>query len=103
MSRDEDYIGREQSQVKHYILEKYLQRFAHIIGSWSDTITYVDCFSGPWKTKAEDLSDTSFAIALKQLREARTTLQGQRQKGLGIRCLFLEKDRRTYDRLKEYA
>jgi three-Cys-motif partner protein len=51
MSRNENYDGREQSLVKHFILEKYLQRFAHIIGSWANTITYIDCFSGPWKPK----------------------------------------------------
>jgi len=33
MATNEDYAGREQSLVKHYILRNYLERFAHIIGS----------------------------------------------------------------------
>jgi hypothetical protein len=68
-----------------------LERFAHIIGSFLPTITYVDCFSGPWKSKAEDLSDTSFAIALRELRKARRTLEN-RNKSLNIRCFFLEEN-----------
>ena len=70
MATNEDYAGREQSQVKHYILQHYLERFAHIIGSKWTTITYVDCFSGPWESQTKDHSDTSFAIALQELRKA---------------------------------
>jgi len=57
------YEGREQTLVKHFVLNAYLERFAHIIGFWADTITYVDCFSGPWRSRSPDLRDTSFAIA----------------------------------------
>ena len=32
MSQNDEYFGREQSQVKHYILRHYLKRFARIIG-----------------------------------------------------------------------
>ena len=64
---DEYYRGREQTKVKHYILEHYLERFAHIIGSRWNTITYVDCFSGPWNVESDELKDSSFAIALEQL------------------------------------
>ena len=45
MPKDEDYIGREHSRVKHFILERYLQAFANIIGSAWKTISYVDCFA----------------------------------------------------------
>jgi len=102
MPKDVDYVGREQSQVKHFILRKYLQRFAHVIGSWASSITYVDCFSGPWESKAPDLSDTSFAIALEELRKARVTLTAQ-NRPIGIRCLFLEENAKAHARLKEYA
>lgn len=102
MAQDKDYIGREQTQVKHFILKKYVQRFAHIIGAWADTITYVDCFSGPWESKAPDLSDTSFAIALGELRKARETLTHQRR-SLRIRCMFLEENAKTHAQLKSYA
>jgi three-Cys-motif partner protein len=91
MPKDEDYFGREQSQVKHFILQRYLSAFANIIGSVWSTISYVDCFSGPWESHATDLSDTSFSIALSELRKARGTLRA-RGKTLSIRCMFLEKD-----------
>ena len=61
-----NYIGREQSYVKHVVLDTYLERFAHIIGSWKDSITYIDGFSGPWNSQTQDFSDSSFGIALAQ-------------------------------------
>ena len=44
MSQEDLYAGREQTLVKHFILKEYLERFAIIIGSRWQTITYVDCF-----------------------------------------------------------
>jgi three-Cys-motif partner protein len=68
------YDGREQTLVKHSVLKRYLQRFAYIIGSSWNSITYVDCFSGPWNERSSTFSDTSFAIAIEQLRTARQQL-----------------------------
>jgi three-Cys-motif partner protein len=65
------YKGREQTGVKHLFLSEYLQRFGPIISSWCSTITYVDCFSGPWQQQSEALKDTSFFIALQELQRAR--------------------------------
>lgn len=97
-----EYEGREQSLVKHVILRKYLERFAHIVGSWSPAIAYVDCFSGPWNVQSQDLHDSSFAIALEELRRARSTLT-TRGRQIRLRCYFLERDRRAYAALHEYA
>ena len=102
MSRNENYDGREQSLVKHFILQRYLERFAHIIGFTWNTITYVDCFSGPWESNSPDLSDTSFAIALAELRKARGNLS-ELNKSLRIRCLFLEEKAKRHAQLEEYA
>ena len=102
MATNEYYTGREQSQVKHYILQHYLERFAHIIGSKWTTITYIDCFSGPWQSAAKDLSDTSFSIALCELRRARETL-AERGRLIGVRCLFLEENPAAYACLKRFA
>lgn len=96
------YIGREQTLVKHLILKKYLERLAHIIGSHWSTLTYVDCFSGPWNVRSNDLKDSSFAIALNELRKARDT-HAARDKALALRCLFLEKDPDAFTRLREFA
>ena len=101
-STDELYDGREHSQVKHSILRHYLERFSHIIGSRWDSITYIDGFSGPWNVASDDLSDSSFAIALYELRKARDTYQ-QQGRNLRLRCVFLEKDKQAFSQLKKYA
>jgi three-Cys-motif partner protein len=95
------YSGREQTQVKHFILREYLRRFAHIIGFQWNTITYVDCFSGPWESQSGEMADTSFSIALTELRKARET--HARRKSLQLRCMFLEKDPRAFAKLKGFA
>ena len=64
MSEEGLYVGREQTLVKHFILRKYLERFAHIIFTRWRSITYVDCFAGPWNSKSNNLKDSSFAIAI---------------------------------------
>ncbi|MBO0858960.1 MAG: three-Cys-motif partner protein TcmP [Chloracidobacterium sp.] len=102
LSQRELYVGREQSLIKHRILQKYLQRFAMIIGFKWDTITYVDCFSGPWNVFSDDLADSSFSIALNELLTAQAN-HGKRGKSIKLRCLFLEKDRQAYAKLKEFA
>lgn len=96
------YVGREQTLVKHFLLDKYLERFAHIIGSYWHTITYVDCFSGPWNVRSDKLQDSSFYIAVNQLRRAKVTLAA-RGKELNVRCMFLEKDKRAYAKLEKFA
>ncbi len=102
MREPNPYIGREQTLVKHFILRKYLERFAIIVGSGWNTITYVDCFSGPWNVRSDDLSDSSFSIALQELRKARETLKAT-NKSLKIRCLFLESDQDAFAKLQNYA
>ncbi len=96
------YIGREQTLVKHFILSKYLERFAHIVGTFADAITYVDCFSGPWNVRSPELKDSSFALALAELRKARQTLAGI-GRDVRLRCLFLERDRNAHAKLKDFA
>ncbi len=96
------YVGREQTLVKHFILQNYLGRFAHIVGTFAQAITYVDCFSGPWNVRSQELKDSSFAIALEELRKARTTLEAK-GRALKLRCMFLEKNPAAYRKLKEFA
>jgi three-Cys-motif partner protein len=103
MSNGELYSGREQTLVKHFILQKYLERFAYIVGSHWDVLTYVDCFSGPWNARSEKFEDSSFAIALKELRNARDALAKQRGRNVQLRGFFLEKNRAAYAKLKEFA
>lgn len=97
------YAGREQTRVKHTILRDYLKLFALIIGSWAESITYVDCFSGPWNSQSDELSDTSFSIALKELKSAVDVLKQKGNRSPELRCMFLEKNRRSYAELRRIS
>jgi hypothetical protein len=57
------YSRREQTKAKHFILRRYLQALAFKVLTFQD-ITYVDGFSGPWETKTENFTDSSFMIAI---------------------------------------
>jgi len=92
------YIDREQTKAKHFILRGYLQELSFkVLRGWD--ITYVDGFSGPWESKTEDYSDTSFMIAIKVLRDAQEKVAvstGVRRK---IKCFFAERDLRSYQQM----
>ena len=103
MSIGDLYTGREQTFIKHFILRNYLERFAIIVGSRWDTLTYVDCFSGPWKVKSEKFEDSSFSIAIEQLRKARDVHKKRNGTTLKLRCFFLEKTPSAYTKLKQFA
>jgi three-Cys-motif partner protein len=100
--QSELYLDREQTYVKHVILRTYLERFAYIIGSWADSITYVDGFSGPWQTRSEDFRDTSFAIAIEELQKARQHLLETRNKRVSIRCFFVEAEGHAFKKLEAF-
>ena len=92
------YHDREQSLVKHRVLQRYLQAFSPIIGSRYDEIVYVDCMAGPWESRDPALSDTSFATALAVLRSCKR--EGRCK---AVRALLIENDPEKYKRLEEYA
>jgi len=98
-----NYVGREQTGVKHFILSEYLQRFGMIIGKWASAITYVDCFSGPWKQTSEQLQDTSFFIALQELRKARDVVQRTFHREIKLRAFFVEREAEPYAHLRAFA
>src|SRR5262249_49272989 len=60
------------------------------------------CFSGPWKVRSGNLKDSSFSLALRELRKAQATLRALGG-DLDIRCLFIEKEADAYARLAEFA
>lgn len=95
----DSYQGREQTQAKHFILKHYLQALAFKVLSSSD-ITYVDGFSGPWESKAEDFSDSSFMIAISVLQDAQSKILEQHGVLRQIRCFFSEKNAEPFAQLK---
>ena len=99
MKAPEYYSGREQTYLKHYFLERYLERVAYNILSFQSDFVYVDGFSGPWKSTDEANEDTSFVIALNKLVKVRDGLR-DRGKNVTLRCLFIEKDRAAFAELE---
>jgi three-Cys-motif partner protein len=94
----EAYTGREQTQAKHFILRRYLQELAFKVLHWWD-LTYVDGFSGPWESHTDDLSDTSFMIAIAVLKDAQEKVREQTGQRRRIRCFFSEKNAEAYEKL----
>ena len=99
MGVPELYRNRIPTFIKHEFLRRYLGTLAHKALSNYREFVFVDGFSGPWKSQAEDFKDTSFVIALEKLREARETwrLLGRDPK---IKCVFVEKNVSAYKQLK---
>lgn len=98
MKPPEYYRGREQTYLKHFFLEKYLERVAYNILSFRDDFVYVDGFSGPWKSEDEAFEDTSFVIALNELRKIRDGFE-KRGRQVNMRCLFIEKNPEAFAQL----
>jgi three-Cys-motif partner protein len=96
------YVGRGQTLVKHHLLKDYLAALANIVGQKYPSITYVDCFSGPWKAASQGYEDTSFGIALEELKKARDQLRTQFNRSVSMRCFFIEKNAKAYEDLKEF-
>lgn len=97
------YTGREQGFVKHALIEKYLERFAFKIGSKWDDIAYIDAFAGPWASQAEDLSDTSFGIALKRIKSGVRHVRDIHNRSVRVRAFLIEKDPSAFTKLNRFA
>jgi three-Cys-motif partner protein len=92
------YIDREQTQAKHFILRGYLQELAFkVLRGWD--IVYVDGFSGPWESKTDDFSDTSFMIAIGVLKDAQQKIKDQTGTRRTIKCFFSEKNAKAYEQM----
>lgn len=99
------YFGREQSQAKHDILERYLTPFANKILSsryWK-SLDFIDGFAGPWENNDhENLQDTSIGISLRTL-EAVAQSRNHDPSRKKIRCIFNEAKPSSYAQLEAYA
>lgn len=101
MKVPESYHGREQAYVKHHLLKTYLERLFMIIGQSQSHIRYVDCFSGPWKETDENLQDTSIGISLEIIRKCQEGLK-RIGKRVTFQALFIEKDKKSFEKLEAY-
>jgi len=101
MEIPDDYKGKEQSLIKHKLLEAYIQRLFMIIGQHENRIRYVDCFAGPWKTESDNLKDTSIAISLDIMKGCHESLK-KRGRNVQFKALFIEKNREAYKILDSF-
>jgi three-Cys-motif partner protein len=97
-----DYMGREQSYVKHVFLEGYLDRLVHKTASTFPHIVYVDGFAGPWQSASERFEDTSFGIALNALRRAKSSWK-ERYRDVKMSAHLVERDVEAYKLLMKVA
>ncbi len=98
----EDYIGREQTFIKHNLLKSYLERLFMIVGKYQESISYVDCFAGPWQEGSDELRDTSIAISLNIMQKCQEGLLRQFDKNVQFRALYIEKDKESFARLESF-
>jgi len=94
------YEGREQTYVKHFVLEKYLERVTYNIFSFQNHFAYVDGFSGPWKPANERYEDTSFKIATDALLKVQKGLKDDHGKQLDSNVYSLRRIERPMRSLK---
>lgn len=97
----EAYLNREQSELKHFALHRYLEAAVRILGG-SHEIHYVDCCAGPWKSTDPQYRDTSFGIALTDLRSG---LQDLAARGIAAKAqaLFIEMRQKPFAELKAFV
>lgn len=100
-----EYVGREQSYLKHRVLEEYLLGWGVKLGSVARgrrvRLCYLDAFAGPWNQQCDDLKDTSIAIGLNALESAAKVWRDQAA-AIDIEARFIEKDRKAFNELKQY-
>lgn len=89
------YRKKEQTYVKHFFLEQYLETLVFHVGYSQREFAYVDCFSGPWRAEDEQFADTSIRIALDRLNYVRDGLAAQGRKVL-VRAIFVEESRKAF-------
>jgi len=99
---NDEYTEREQSGIKHFALQHYLEAATRIIGSRWNGFSYVDCCAGPWESRSKDFGDTSFGIAVKVLKESNISLRS-RGKNPRFRALLIEKEPKAYSQLSAFA
>lgn len=97
------YQGREQEFIKHSLLRDYLPDWGYKVGSEWDSLVYVDGFAGPWGTQADDLSDSSFGVAISALRKVASTMATARNRGLNVKTVLVELADEPVDKLKDFA
>ena len=97
------YAEREQAYVKHYLIEEYLPEWCYKVGTKWNSLVYIDGFAGPWKVTKDDLSDSSFAVAVKVLKGAILGLRGKLPRPIDAQSILVGKDAKAAEKLERFA
>lgn len=100
----EEYRDREQSFLKHRVLEEYLRLWGIKLGSLGRggkrvRLCYVDGFAGPWGTKDGSFNDTSIALGLKTLEAAASAWKNDGA-SVEVDAYFVEKKKASFAELQ---
>ena len=105
MADPQDYVGREQMWVKHWMLQRYLEQLVFKVGqgrsNWRRFV-YIDAYAGPWQSQTQDLSDTSFGTALRVMRSCQGKL-AQLGRQIPMHAVFFELNKLRAAKLIQYA
>ena len=101
-----EYKGREQTYLKHRVLNEYLRSWVQKLGSTSRfrqlRLWYVDCFAGPWESRSDERTDTSVAIGLSALEEALDFWGQGHGQPIEVRAVFVERNATACQSLRAY-
>jgi three-Cys-motif partner protein len=101
MAREHYLGGREHAAIKHFFLQQYLEvlcfKTLQSQGNAAPVFCYIDGFTGPWGTRDEDFTDTSFGIAIRVLKRVKERLPHVKIKGI-----FCEERRKAFLELNDF-
>ncbi len=88
---------KEWSEIKHRLLEKYLQPYCYKLGSWNNELFYIDGFAGPGTYK-KDKRKGSPLIAIEWAKQFY-----EEERKFSLKCIFVEYDKTYYKELKNHT
>jgi three-Cys-motif partner protein len=99
MSNDRSHFKayREQTRVKHEILEKYLKAYLNILKKWNNTLLFIDGFSGPGSYQDNGSSHPGSPILALKL------VAGNNELAQRVTTIFIEKDSDLFSSLEAEA
>jgi three-Cys-motif partner protein len=86
---------REQTRVKHEILEKYLRAYLHVLKSWNNNLLFIDGFAGPGVYQANGSTQPGSPIRALSLIASDSELAKR------VTTVFIERDKLLYESLEK--
>lgn len=97
MGNDRSHFGeyREQTRVKHEILEKYLRVYFNVLKKWNQNLLFIDGFAGPGAYQDNSSSQPGSPIRALQLIASNDDFTKR------VSTVFIEKDKILFSSLEE--